>query len=552
MRLTRFFPCLFILFFLFQVQFFQILTANVPPTEHIPDTTVLIPMRDGIELPTDIYLPSPDAGKLPCILIRSPGGRKAQSATPYISFSKLGYAVAIQDTRSALDKEGKTLPYWSDGWGVHQDGYDTVEWLAKSKYTNGSIGTMGFSALGITQLLLAPTAPPALKCQYVGFAAASLYQHAIFPGGQLLKNQVEGWLNLYARDPAVRSYVCNRPTYNDFWKGFDSTIVAHRIKTPAIHYGGWYDIFLQGTIDAFVSRQESGAEGAKGTQKLVIGPWSHFWPINKKLGDFDVPKQGQVPPVDITPQRWFDYYLKGIKNGSDTIPAVTYYVMGPFDGSASSGNVWRNADSWPIPSVATPLYLTATHGLSKQSPVAQSLMEYKHDVNVPVPTVGGRNLFLESGPKDQKEIEQRQDVLVFTTEPLEHDLEVTGRIQAKIFFSTDLKDSDIVVRLTDVYPDGRSLLISDGILRFGETTDTKEISAVDKEKPRELDIDLWSTSMVFAKGHRIRVSISNSNYPRYEKNCHHGHSQSSALSNNKLFIGSQTASRLILPVVEKR
>lgn len=536
MRSIRLFSCFFILFF-------QFLTANLPS----PDHTLMIPMRDGIELPTDIYLPTPNASPLPCILIRSPGGRKAQSATPYIPLSKLGYVIAIQDTRSALDKEGKTLPYWSDGWGTLQDGYDTVEWLAKSKYTNGSIGTMGFSALGITQLLLAPTAPQALKCQYIGFAAASLYQHAIFPGGQLLKNQVEGWLNLYAKDPTVRNFVCNRPTYNEFWKSFDTPLVANRVKTPAIHYGGWYDIFLQGTIDSFVSRQENGAQGARGTQKLVIGPWSHFWPANTKLGDFDVPKLGQKPPVDITPERWFDFYLKGVKNGADTIPAVTYYVMGPFDGSASSGNVWRTAESWPIPSVPMPLYLGANQTLSKNPSVAPSKIEYKHDANNPVPTVGGRNLFLESGPKDQKEIEQRQDLLVFTTEPLERDLEVTGRMAAKIFFATDQKDSDIVIRLTDVYPDGRSLLISDGILRLGSINGSEK---TEKDKPHELDIDLWSTSFVFAKGHRIRVSISNSNYPRYEKFCP-GNPAAPPISHNTIFLGGpQTASRVILPVVE--
>lgn len=540
MRFTRYSVHFLLLFtFYFQVP----LRANTQP-EHTPDATVMIPMRDGTELPTDIYLPSPGSKGLPCILLRSPGGRKSHSATSYVPLAKQGYVVAIQDTRSFLDQEGKTLPYMSDGWGTHKDGYDTVEWLAKSQYSNGSVGTMGFSALGITQLMMAPTAPPSLKCQYVGFAAACLYQHAIFPGGQLLKNQVEGWLKLYAKDSSVHSCVCSKPTYNEFWQSFNSVAMADKIKAPAIHYGGWYDIFSQGTIDAFVSRQNLGGEGARGKQKLIMGPWSHFWPTMRKLGDYDVPKLGQTPPIDITPQRWFDFHLKGIKNGAETIPAVTYYVMGPFDGSSSKGNIWRHADSWPVPSTATSFYLTATQGLSQKAIQEEKVFSYKHDDNAPVPTIGGRNLFLESGPKDQREIEKRSDLLVFTSDPLEQDLEVTGRIFAKLFFASDQSENDVVVRLTDVYPDGRSLLISDGIHRVNSSGELSK----DKAKPREIEVDLWSTSVVFAKGHRIRISISNSNYPRYEKT-KPGTSQTSGISQNTLSVGGHNLSRIILPVV---
>ncbi len=222
----------------------------------IPNETIQIPMRDGFLLPADVYLPDVNAEKLPCILLRSPAGRKAPSWQNFALLAKLGYAVVIQDTRSAVDVEGKTMPFWSDGWGKDQDGYDTVEWLAKSAYTNGKIGTVGFSALGITQLLMAPTAPPALKCQYIGVAASSLYHHGIFPGGQLLKHQVESWLGLYAKDTSVLNHVCNQPFYNYFWSHFNCLPHANRVKVPGFLYGGWYDTFIQGTIDAFVARQQ--------------------------------------------------------------------------------------------------------------------------------------------------------------------------------------------------------------------------------------------------------------------------------------------------------
>ena len=195
--------------------FFHLSAKDVPT----PDLTLNIPMRDGVELTTDIYLPDPEAKNLPCILLRGPGGRQASTAICYASLAKEGYVIAIQDTRSAIDHEGKTLPYYSDGWGMHQDGYDAVQWLAKHPLTNGKIGTLGLSNMGITQLLMAPTAPPALKCQYIGVAAASLFHHAIFSGGKFLKNQVEGWLNLCAKDPSVLNFILSQPDYNDFWGG---------------------------------------------------------------------------------------------------------------------------------------------------------------------------------------------------------------------------------------------------------------------------------------------------------------------------------------------
>jgi predicted acyl esterase len=517
-----------------------------------PDLQVMIPMRDGTELQTDLYLPTPDSRGLPCILLRSPSGRDV-SWKGILELAQAGYVIAVQETRSAKDLEGKTLPFVSDAWGKLQDGYDVVEWLAKSPYTNGKIGTWGPSALGITQLLLAPTQPPSLKCQYVIFAASSLYHHGIFSGGQLLKNQAEGWLGYYARDTGVLSYVCQRPFYNDFWKQLNTLDVVEHVKVPGFFVAGWYDTFLQGTLDAFYSRQYEGGEGAKGHQKLIIGPWTHFWPRSTHFGDFEIPKNGEIPPFDILPKRWFDYYLKGVDNGMEKIPAVIYYVMGPFDGTPSSGNRWKTSDVWPVPATRTSLYLSSDHKLHRDPSLAGQL-SYKYDPHNTISTIGGRNLFLESGPKDQRSIEGREDILVFTTEPLSDEMEITGPLSAILYFNSDQKDTDVVVRLCDVYPDGRSVLITEGGYRLGTRCYlTGEAREFKPGVPTEVVIDLSATSLVFAKGHSVRLSVSSSNFPRLEKNLNVGvlgaNSGESKVAKNVLHVGEKYPSRLILPVV---
>lgn len=508
-----------------------------------PDYSLMVPMRDGTHLPTDVYLPKNHQGPSPLILIRSPAGPQAASAIMHTYLTGFGYVVAIQTTRSALDLEGKTLPYLADGWIYQQDGYDTVEWLAKNPVCNGKVGTVGSSALGITQLLMAPTAPPSLVCQYIGVAASSLYHQGIYPGGQLLKNQVEGWLGYYAKDSGVFAFVANQPFMNEFWESLDTRTMAHHVNVPGLHQGGWYDTFIKGTLESFTSRQENGAEGAKGTQKLLIGPWDHYWPKETAYGDFKVPQQGKEIPFPITTLDWFNHHMKGESSGIENLPSVMYYVMGTFDGSPSSGNIWRTASEWPVKSKPLHLYLTKDQELALAPGVSRDLISYKADSGNPVPTIGGRNLFLASGPKDQQTIESRDDVIVFTSAPLDEDLEVTGEILAKITLESDHPDADVALRLTDVYPDGRSILIADGLTR------TAHLNS------RQVEIDLWSTSIVFAKGHRIRLSIAGSNYPKYEVNKLVGLTGTNTAENkiamNTIDVGGESPSVLILPVVRK-
>lgn len=541
--------CRILIFCLFLLQIAFLSAFEGFPT---PDRIFSIPMRDGKELPAAVFLPSSYQGeKIPCILLRSSAGISTPYALVHTPIKENGYAVVIQATRSFVDAEGKSFPYVSDGWGDLQDGYDTVEWLAAAPFCNGKVGTMGTSAMGITQLMLAPSAPPALKCQHIRFAASSMYHHATYPGGQILKNQAERWLGYCARDPGVHSYLCNHPYYNDFWEQFNTVKVADRVKAPAVHIGGWFDTFIQGTIDAFVSRQKEGGEGARNKQKLVIGPWHHYWPLSMALGDFQMPQAGINPPFDFSAEKWFEFYLKDGPDLSEELPPVVYYVMGPFDGSASSGNVWKTAAEWPPQAQPTSLYLAQDGRLSlKADPISSSLSYVYHPEN-PVPTIGGQNLFLEAGPKDQREIEKRDDVLIFTTAPLEEDLEVTGRIKALIYATSSVANTDLSVRLSDVYPDGRSILIADGLYRPGIL---KQGEALNEQHPLEVEVDLWSTSLVFAKGHAIRIAVTSSNYPRYEKNPNVGlageYSGRFVPAKTVIHMGKSFPSQIILPMIQ--
>ena len=511
-----------------------------------PSATISVPMRDGSNLATDIYLPPDGSKDVPLLLVRSPAGRTGHHLASVLPMTEWGYVVAIQDTRSAMDPEGKTMPYLHDGWGEYQDGYDAVQWLSDSDWCNGKIGTVGTSALGITQLLMAPSAPPALHAQYVRLAAPCLYNHAIFSGGQLSKERVEGWLGYYADHPSVLEFVKAQPDYNDFWAQFNTMEAAEKITSPAVHVGGWYDIFLQGTIDAFVSRQQKGGDGARTSQKLVIGPWTHFWPMEQRLGDFMVPEIAKELPEHISEKAWFDHHLKGVDTGLMKEAPIVYFVMGPLDGSSSSGNEWRTADQWPVPSTATPLYMMPNGTLISTNDDTSDSLSFIHDPENPVPTVGGRNLFMESGPKDQTSIEQREDVLVFTSPVLESDIEVTGHLLTTLYLDTDVDDTDVAVRLCDVYPDGRSILVADGLKRIQLKSDRSS------KGPHPITVDLASTSQVFAKGHKIRITVAGSNYPCFEKSDNGGKMDADGkpiMAHTTLRFSKDHPSQIVLPVV---
>ncbi|MBE2287890.1 MAG: CocE/NonD family hydrolase [Prosthecobacter sp.] len=513
--------------------------------------TEMIAMRDGVPLATDLFLPSGD-GPFPVVLSRTPYSRVKRSQEA-ASFVREGWVFVIQDMRGRFDSKGENLPFIGCGWGEHEDGVDTIEWLKKQPWCNGSIVTIGGSAGGITQNLLAGAAPQGLMAQYISVATSSMYAGGSYIGGAFRKADVENWMTGNKYDPQALQITRDHPNDDDYWAKFDTTKRFDRMNVPAVHVGGWFDMFLQGTIDQFTGRQHHGAPGAKGTQKLVIGPWQHA--IGKMpAGQLNFPNATRIPQA-YDALRWFTHYLNGTDNGIEKEPAVAYYVMGDTATPGAPGNEWRYANDWPIPAKETPVYLTGERRLSLEKPAAATTPhEFTFDPANPCPTIGGANLTIDRGPMDQRKIENRGDVLVFTSDVLDKPVEVTGRVLAKIFISSSAVDTDLSVRLCDVYPDGRSMLIAEGMQRLRHRQSTAQPVPLTPGQIEEVTVDCWSTSQIFNIGHRIRVTITSSNYPRFDVNPGTGQPWSDTgeqvKQTNRIYCDTEHTSRLVVPVVE--
>ena len=513
--------------------------------------TFRVAMRDGVHLATDVFIP-PGEGPFPVLLSRTPYGRvkRGQEAA---SFVREGIVFVIQDMRGRFDSEGENTPFVGCGWSQHQDGVDTIEWLRKQPWCNGKVGTIGGSAGGITQNLLAGAAPDGLTAQYISVAATSLYEDATYTGGALRKADTENWVQGNKFDPKAMQTMRERVTKDSYWDTFDTATRFSMMNVPAVHAGGWFDIFAQGTLDQFTGRQNKGAAGSRGTQKLVMGPWTH--PLGKMpVGELTFPNS--VRPAHLDPVRWFSHYLLGVDNGVDQEPAVTYFVMGDVDAKTGPGNEWRKADAWPIPATETAFYFSKDRALSTTLPTEEMSgeLQYVFDPNNPCPTLGGANLTIPAGPRDIQKLEARDDVLTFTTEPLDAPLEVTGRVKAKVFIASSAVDTDLSVRLCDVYPDGRSYPMAEGMLRLRCRKSLQSPEVLQPGKVEQVEVDCWSTSIVFNSGHRIRATITSSNYPRFDINPGTGkpwiEGCETVKQSNRILCTSGQASCLLLPVVK--
>ncbi len=510
-----------------------------------------IAMRDGVKLATDIFLPKGD-GPFPVILARTPYNRlKRNESAP--GFAADGYAFVNQDMRGRYESEGENLPFIGCGWGEHQDGLDTVEWIKKQPWCNGSIATIGGSAGGITQNYLAGTAPAGLKAQYISVAPADMYSDVSYIGSAFRKADVENWTNNNKFDPKALEIMRAHPSYDGYWRSLDTHTKFEVMNVPAVLVGGWFDMFQQGTIDQFIGRQHQGAPGSKGTQKLIMGPWHHG--IGQMpAGELTFPNANRVP-VKYDPVRWFSHYLKGVDNGVEKEPAVAYYVMGDTSTPGAPGNEWRYADDWPIPAKETPVYLTADRKLSLKSPAGgEAHHEFTFDPANPCPTIGGQNLTIARGSLDQRKVEGRDDVLVFTSDVLDKPVEVTGHLFAKIFVSSSAADTDLSVRICDVYPDGRSMLITEGIQRLRYRKSRENPEPLMPGQIEEVTVDCWSTSQIFNTGHRVRVTITSSNFPRFDVNPGTAQPWSDTgekvKQTNRIYCDAKHPSRLLAPVVE--
>ena len=516
--------------------------------------TYMVPMRDGIRLATDVYLPDDHSEALPVVLARTPYGKTNLSYIGTI-LTEFNYIFVAQDSRGRFDSEGVDTVFFDDGWGINQDGYDTVEWIAEQPWCNGKIGYIGASALGIMGNLMAGARPPHLVCQWIIVAATNLYEQAFFQGGEFRKSLVEEWLK--AQNSFYKYYEFREhPLYDSLWEYGNLANRYHLINTPAVHVGGWFDIFLKGTIDGFVGRQHYGDEGALNNQMLIIGPWTHDI-NNRRQGELTFPENAVLPYLnDLMPLMWFDYWLKGYPTDISEMGPVLYYVMGDVDDPDAPGNYWRSAPDWPIPAGKIPFYFHQDGTLSREPPSeTNSSTTFTFDPNNPVPTKGGANLSIPAGPYDQSDLELRDDVIVFTTPPLEKPIEVTGEILVVLYGSSSAPDTDWTAKLCDVYPDGRSMLITDGILKARHRISFSQEDFLKPGKIYLFKIDLWSTSIIFNRNHRIRVDISSSNYPRFEVNPNTGEPfakhTSIQTAENTIYHEKSHPSFILLPLPEE-
>ncbi|MBN1896006.1 CocE/NonD family hydrolase, partial [bacterium] len=402
----------------------------------------------------------------------------------------------------------------------------------------------------ISAYLAAGAAPPHLSCCVVLVAASDLYSDALFYGGVYQSGLVDDWFHDVNADSLLPFFI-DHPARDPVYERLNLLSRCDSVNVPILHISGWHDIFIQGVLNAFTGIQESGGPDARGRQKLIVGPWTHGL-LTSKVGDILYPscrfEDFIQPMID-----WFGIHLKGSDPAVLQTPAVQYYLMGPAD-AAGPGNRWIESDFWPPPAEITAFYLMDDARLSVRPPGGEENPDFfDYDPEKPVPTAGGRNLSLAAGPADQAFLESRPDVLVFSSEPLADSLIVAGRIFVRLYASSDAPDTDFSAKLCDVYPDGRSMLVADGIrqARYRHSGSREEPLA--PGSVGMFEIDLWSAAQAFAPGHRIRLDVSSSNSPRFEANPNtgepfrrHTHTR---IARQTVYHDAERSSCLLLPVL---
>lgn len=507
-------------------------------------------MRDGTVLRADVYSPDDAASPLPAIVNRTPYERR-RSATvaagidPEVATAN-GFVLVCQDVRGRGGSDGQFATFLHDG----DDTYDTVEWVAAQPWCSGAVGMTGRSYGGATQWLGAVRTPPHLKAMFPVVIGSNYYDSWIYQGGAFQLGFNLFWTRLMGESRAsqnldalyrhlplptvpmeegsvgARIYQTwlSHPTFDDYWKGLAVNRRYGQVTVPAYNVGGWYDLFLRGTLENYVGmRERGGSPEARGGQRLLIGPWAHgstYGPYpDHNFADFEGNDDVDLDDVQV---RFFACHLRGDDNGFADEAPVRLFVMG--------ANRWRDEDTWPPPAaVARPWYLRAGGGLSPEPPAHGDAPDtYVYDPADPAPTVGGPTslpagmMKTNSGPRDQQKVESRADVLVYTSEPLTRAVEVTGALTVTLHAATSAVDTDFVAKLTDVDPDGRSTILAEGILRCRYRKGFEEPQLMTPGRPEALDIDLVATSNVFKPGHRIRVVVTSSSFPRFDRNANSG------------------------------
>ncbi len=519
-----------------------------------PTETVQIPMRDGKSLAGDIYYPG--EGSFPTILIMTPYGKifYANQGLPLgvrknILESK--YAFVIVDWRCRFESLNACAVGSSNG----EDGYDVVEWIANQTWSDGNVGMWGPSALGNIQYQTAAQQPPHLICCVPEVAAPQFSYNKYYPGGCLTVESLSTLDFLFG----ISGPIVNNPHYNFIWQvAENSTMYAQDIVVPMLLVGGWYDQNTDQVLRMMDALSSSSSDSVRSEHRLLMGPWVHGGTGQAFVGS---EKQGQLSygnaegvNVEFAIE-FFDFHLRNIENGWDARAPVYYFQMGD--------DQWEDAAAWP-PGDYTELsfHLTTSKSLIPEIPEA-GIIDFVYDPEDPSPTVGGKtlNLDLDQGPYDQSLlVENRADALIFSTAPLNEPVAITGAIEIKLHISSDRKDTDIAVRITDVYPDGRSMLLIDGIqrMRFRNGYRVQDTVFMRSGEIYPLAIRLDDLAHTFLPGHQLRLIVTSSNYPRYNRNMNTGGEMypngnydtlvNPLVAHNRIYVGPQHPSQMLLPV----
>ncbi len=516
--------------------------ASAPKVEK-----VLVAMSDGVRLATNVYLPKGE-GPWPAILTRTPYN-KDKDLVPSLGFTDAGYAVVVQNVRGTGASEGVWDLFGSDGWGGpgRRDGIDTVEWIREQPWSDGKLGVIGFSGSGIPALMLVAAAPEGLLCAFANATSDNLYD-TFYGYGAFRANTAEVW----PQAKPVLGDIVAHPNYDDYWRQRDARSRAGQANVPVYLTGAWSDLFQRNTVAFFAAIHGNGLPRSQGRCKLVMAPGAHAAPPGALT--FPDRSKTNIDERVGSMRDWFDYWLKGIKNGIAGKPAVALFMMGDESTPGAGGNEWLFYDHWPPPFTPVELYLRQGNALERMPPPADGgASTYDYDPANPVPTLGGNNLMPPSGPHDMRPVESRPDVLLFETPPLPGNVALCGPVTVTLYVASTAVDTDFAAFLTDVYPDGRSMVMLDNLVRARHRKTLDRESFLEPGRVYEVTIDLWDTCLTVAPGHRIRLLVTSSNAPRFEPNPNTGEPfrrhTASVVATNTVFHDALHPSRLTLPLL---
>jgi uncharacterized protein len=580
------------------------LQAQVAPPQPASNIVVQhdVPMktRDGLTLYADIYRPN-SASKLPVILMRTPYDKSVGWAVgPVYKMVPRGYVVIIQDVRGRYTSEGEWYPFRHE----QADGYDAVEWAAARPFCDGKVGMIGASYVGATQMLAAIARPPHLTAIAPNMTASNYHDGWTYQSGafeqwfdqnwtsQIAQNTLERLIHEYtdarvgvptlplASYPifnfgqlpadaqltaAIAPYYLDwlsHPDYDDYWKQWSIEEHFSDISVPMLQVGGWYDIFNGGTLRNYMGAKAHGAtEAARAQQHLLIEIGGHAG-FGRRIGDVEFgPHAIENEYTDVILD-WYDFLFKGIHNEFATDKPVKLFVMGV--------NEYRQEDDWPPPQARPTKYFLHSDGkanslrgdgaLSTSAPRSEPTDAYVYNPAHPAPTIGGPLCCdaerMEPGPRDQRPVENRDDVLIYSMGPLERDLEVTGPVTATLFVKSSAVDTDFTAKLVDVAPDGFAQDLTEGILRMRYRVSPEHAGLMNPGQIYEISVDLWATSNVFLKGHLLRLEISSSNFPRFDRNLNTGEeikfARTSVAASNTILHDAEHPSALVLSVMPSK